>query len=181
MEERVHSLKDLIEALRGQFSRTVRFSVAAESTEVVCTADRPKRRLTVNKATGACTFGKTPLSIVLSAESVTELAGKQEFRVSGRPKRPLPESDASAAHHVFATAEDPLGTMVTAVEVAGECFFLESSLKENRLTYAREKRILVGKRHKPEVLVALKRLDLLGMTAPSAFVVEKSAVITKPQ
>jgi hypothetical protein len=181
MEERGHSLKDLTEALRSQFSRSVRFSVSVEATEVVCTADRPKRRLTVNKATGACTLGKTSLSIVLSAESVTELAGRQEFRVGGRPKRPLPTSDASAVPHVFTTPEDTLGTIVTGAQVANECFFLEASLKHHRLTYEQEKRILVGKKKKPEVLVALKRLDLLGMTAPSVFVVEKSALITKPQ
>ncbi len=181
MEERVHSLKDLAEALRSQFSRSVRFSVATESTEVVCTADRPKRRLTVNKATGACSLGKMSLPIVLDADSVTEVAGKQEFRISGRPKRPLPESDASAMPHVFTTPEDTLGTIVTGAQVANECFFLESSLKHHRLTYEQDKRILVGRRKKPEVLVALKRLDLVGMTAPSAFVVEKSALITKPQ
>jgi hypothetical protein len=178
---RVHSLKDLTDALRSTFSRSVRFSVAVESAEVLCTADRPKRRLTVNKATGACTLGKISLPIVLDAESVAELAGKQEFRVGGRPKRPLPESTASAILHTFTTPGDTLGTIVTGAQVESECFFLESSLKHHRLTYEQDKRVLVGKRKKPEVLVALKRLELVGMTAPCAFVVEKSALITKPQ
>ena len=148
--------------------RTV-FSVSDEGERIVCEAK--KIVVKVDKDSGECTIDGSAIAfVVLNEEGVRKLASKSELLVRGRCKHPLPETDA------VLISETLQGIRVEGVELNdGRVFFLESDLKKHRINYDQRSRIETNN-NSTRIFSGFKKLRLLSMTAPRAFVVEQSGI-----
>ncbi len=179
---RIDTIQDLFDAVRPHLSKPIRFTVDQTNSEIVCTGERTRKRIVVNKATGACTLSGTVLDIYLHEDETSQLAGMTDFRIGARSKRPRPHSNARGLSRKFVTATSgPAGVSVTSLRLADESFFLESALVKERITYDNDKRIRVSKNHRPDVFAGLKHVELIGKTSSVAFVVSEADLIKKPQ
>ena len=181
---RLSSVDDLRCAIQPHCSRTTTFRREA-SDESLCFRKGKKRgrRIIVDTASGACSFGGQNLeNISLSEDSVGELAAKQALTVPGRPKKVPRPSDATCHQYTFTTNSAGGTVHVGAIGLVmpEERYFLESTLKEYGITYNLDEVITSSKHNRPELLAGFKKHGLVEKRAPRVNVVAKSDVVKKP-